>query len=162
VIKILANIPHIDIVKSYGSISKHIIWTDYKLKSKQAGLQHKEGDDIWISSVGKSKGEEYQYNIINPVVKNTLFEDIIVKYNLARSRFLFLAPFSTYSIHKDSTKRLHIPIITNSKCFLLFKENGLHHLAPGHVYETDTTLEHTSINCSESWRLHFVGAIIDN
>lgn len=161
-IKLLETLDYTQVLKDYLKIKKSIIWTDYGQKSKQAGLQYKLNEDMWKSAVGKSKGDEKDYCHLNPIIENTVFYIIIKKYNLVRSRFLFLGPYSNYSMHKDYSMRIHLPIITNDQSFMVFKEGLIQHLKSGNIYETDTTKEHTAINCSENWRLHFVGVLIDN
>lgn len=156
-IQILDDIDYISVLKEYTMIKSNLIWTDFGNNMRQCGLQYKENDDIWASAVGKNKDNENLYNLINPIISNTLFEKIILKFQLVRSRFLYLGPSSNYSMHRDLTSRIHLPIITNEQCFIVFKEGGVYHLQQGKIYETDTTKFHTAINCSEQWRLHFVG-----
>lgn len=161
-INLLETLDYVSVLKEYFKIKDSIQWTDYGQKSRQAGLQYKLNEDIWQSAVGKSKGNEKDYCLLNPIIENTIFHTIINKYNLVRSRFLFLGPNSNYSMHKDDSPRIHLPIITNKQSFMVFREGLIQHLESGNLYETDTTREHTAINCSESWRLHFVGVLIDN
>ena len=148
----------------YFSNIKHINWTVYGHKSKQSGLQYKDGDDPFSGAVGKSKGDELLHNILNPLYKDSVFETLINKYNLYRTRFLWVNPMSCYSLHKDTTPRIHIPLITNTSCYFIFKEDDsaqgiIKHLPIGSVYWTDTTSLHTFINCSEKPRLHLVGVV---
>ena len=77
---------------------------------------------------------------------------------------MWVNPMSCYSLHKDSTPRIHIPLITNPSCYFIFKENNtpegiIQHLPVGSVYWTNTTVSHTFINCSELPRLHLVGVV---
>ena len=161
-IKVLDEIDNVLVLSEYLKIKDGITWIDFGSKSRQAGLQYKQDEDPWSSAVGKSKGNETLYNNLNPLIQGSLFENLILKYNLKRSRFLNLGPNSTYSMHKDASTRIHLPIITNKQCFMVFKEGLVEHLHMGKVYWTDTTKEHTAINCSELWRLHFVGVVDDN
>lgn len=157
-IKIKSLINYHDVCKDYFSILNNINWIDFG-HQRQSGLQYKEGDDIWSSAVGKSKGEENSYDCINPIIQGTIFEHVINNYKLKRSRFMMLANKATYSMHRDNSPRIHIPILTNDQCFFIFKSGGVFNLRPGNIYEVDTTQEHTAINCSEQWRLHFVGVL---
>ena len=148
----------------YFSNIKQINWTIYGHKSRQSGLQYKEGDDPFSGAVGKSKGDELLHNRLNPLYKDSIFEKLINKYNLYRTRFLWVNPMSCYSLHKDTTPRIHIPLITNPSCYFVFKENKseqgiIKHLPIGSVYWTNTTVSHTFINCSENPRLHIVGVV---
>jgi hypothetical protein len=62
-----------------------------------------------------------------------------------------------YPAHDDSSRRIHIPIITNSDSgMLFFKENKFFHLSEGHVYLTDTTVKHTYLNAGYVDRINLV------
>jgi hypothetical protein len=138
----------------------NIMWTDY-IQGRQTGLQHKLGEDPWTSGVGKSQGNELEYTELNPLFKNTIFETIIEKYSLKRTRLMWVNSKSCYSLHSDKTPRIHIPLITNSECYFLFKSDSLHHLTAGSVWWVNTRLIHTFLNCSDHPRLHLVG-VVDN
>jgi hypothetical protein len=143
--------------EDYFRLEHLIQWGFNEQKGRQASVQYKEGDDIWRGSVDRSKGNEFEYNILNPVFKNSIFEELILKYRLKRSRLLWLHQWSCYSLHRDWTPRIHFPIITNPQCFLIFKNGEVEHLKEGIVYYTDTRFFHTAMNGSEQMRLHFVG-----
>ena len=65
-----------------------------------------------------------------------------------------------YSLHQDMTWRLHIPIITNDKCFFYFpKHKQDFFLEEGKVYLVNTTETHTFVNSSTDHRIHLVGCI---
>jgi hypothetical protein len=143
---------------------KKINWAIHGNKGKQSGIQYKDGDDPFEGAVGKSKGDELLHNILNPLYKDSIFETIINKYSLYRTRFMWVNPMSCYSLHKDSTPRIHIPLITNPSCYFIFKENNtsngiMEHLPIGSIYWTNTTFPHTFINCSDRPRLHLVGIV---
>ena len=78
------------ILKILDDLNDNIIWTQYTGQGKQAGLQYKLGEDPWTSSVGKSQGSELEYTELNPFFKNTIFETIIEKYNLKRTRLMWV------------------------------------------------------------------------
>ena len=136
----------------------NIVWTNFS-QGRQVGLQYKLGEDFWASAVGKSQGNETQYIELNPFFKNTIFETIIEKYNLKRTRLMWVNEKSCYSLHSDETPRIHIPLITNSECYFLFNPGSLHHLAAGSVWWVNTKLCHTFLNCSSYSRLHLVGVV---
>lgn len=134
-------------------------WTEYGTKSRQAGLQYKDGEDPWTSAVGKSQGQETSYTNLNPFFKDTIFNEIVVKYDLKRTRLMWVGPWSCYSMHTDNTPRIHIPLITNPECYFVFMNGLVKHMKPGAAYWTDTTQRHTFMNCSERPRLHLVGVV---
>lgn len=158
-IKLLDTIDHESIIEKYRAIEDQLKWTDYGHKGKQCGLQYKIGDDPWTSVVGPSKGNELSYDEINPFFKNTIFEELIVKYQLYRTRFMWVGPFACYSMHKDESPRVHIPLITNKDCLFVFRSKVPTHLSAGSVFWTDTRNTHSFMNCSEQPRLHIVGAV---
>jgi hypothetical protein len=159
-IKFLETINSQEILKNYNLLEEKIIWTDYS-QGRQTGLQYRLGEDSWTSSVGKSQGAELEYTKLNPFFKDTIFENIIEKYNLKRTRLMWVNQKSCYSLHSDETPRIHIPLITNPECYFLFKPGILHHLTAGSVWWVNTKRHHTFLNCSELSRLHLVG-IVDN
>lgn len=136
----------------------NIVWTNYT-QGRQTGLQYKLGEDPWTSAVGGSQGNETQYIELNPFFKNTIFETIIEKYNLKRTRLMWVNEKSCYSLHFDETPRIHIPLITNPECYFLFNPGSLHHLAADSVWWVNTKLRHTFLNCSGHSRLHLVGVV---
>jgi hypothetical protein len=160
-ITIIKKINTLEIISSYMKIEKGIQWTEYGHKGKQAGLQYKDGDDVWSSAVGKSKGNEFGINLLNPFFKDSIFESIIAEYNLKRTRLMWSGPFSCYSMHKDTSPRVHIPLFTNKDCYFLFNDRPPSHMPEGFVYWVDTRKFHTFVNCSEKSRLHLVGIVED-
>ena len=163
-IKVVESIDIIPLIKFYFMNEKNIRWAIHGHKGRQSGIQYKQGEDPFEGSVGFSKGDELLHDTLNPLYKDSIFEKLINKYNLYRTRFLWVNPMSCYSLHKDTTPRIHIPLITNPSCYFVFKENKseqgiIKHLAIGSVYWTNTTVTHTFINCSENPRLHIVGVV---
>jgi hypothetical protein len=147
-----------NILECYFNLETNIKWNENN-KGKQAGLQYRNNEDFWASAVGMSKGNELSYNKLNPIFENTIFESIINKYNLKRTRLMWVDPFRCYTMHIDTTPRIHIPLITNPECYFLFKDDCPYHLEKGSVYWVDTKFRHTFINCSKDQRLHLVGII---
>lgn len=158
-IKILNSLDIDPILDCFQKLETGIVWTNYGHKGKQAGLQFKNSEDPWTSAVGKSQGQELLYSTLNSYFENTEFENIIKKYNLKRTRLMWVGPYACYSMHQDTTPRIHIPLITNPECYFVFKDGGIEHLPVGNVYWTNTTKLHTFMNCSDQHRLHLVGII---
>lgn len=148
-----------DLLAEFKRLDPGMQWTDMGHKGKQVGLQFKPTENPWTSAVGKSKGQELGYTELNPFFKGTLFEEVINKYNLRRTRLMWSGPFSCYSMHTDETPRLHIPLITNPGCMFLFPPDGLFYMPTGSLYWADTRKVHTFINTSDQPRLHLVGVV---
>lgn len=157
-INVLGNVDALLLLEGYNKLEQNIKWVEYP-NGKQAGLQYLNSDP-WTDAVGRMKPEQ-KWTIdspLNPFFKDTIFEELIKKYKLTRTRLMWLKPYSCYSMHKDDSPRIHLPLITDPNCYFVFKETGLTHLEAGKVYWVDTTKEHTFINCSSQWRLHLIGA----
>jgi len=157
-IKIIDTIDSELILKEFNRLEKDIVWLDIPNK-KQSGIQYCIGEDMWLGATGKGHSNENSYVELNPLYKGTIFEEIINKYNLIRTRFMWVSPFTCYSMHKDNSPRIHVPIITNKDCYFVFKKGIIQHMPTGSVYQTDTRNFHTFINCSTEHRLHLVGAV---
>lgn len=134
---------------------------------RQLSLQHSAEPEFnkVIDGIGYTRNyKNYNiknYNITNSYFKNTVVEKIIKDYNLYRTRLLQLDYKECYSVHKDYEKRIHIPIKTNSKSFMVFPEdNEIHHLQEGNIYLVDTTHLHTYFNGGKEERIHFVGGYV--
>ena len=183
-IKILNSIDITDILAEYHRLEPGIQWTSSGHKGRQAGLQYKSESEPWVteskinpetnqpwtknewnSAVGRNRGMELEYNMLNPYFKDTIFEKLIVDYKMYRTRFMWVNRMSCYSIHKDYTPRVHFPLITNPECYFVFKENdttaSITYMETGNVYWADTRKNHTFINCSEMERLHLVGVVAE-
>ena len=155
----LNSIDVADLLVQYYQLENEIQWTSSGHKGRQAGLQFKDGEDPWTSANGRSRGQELSYGNLNTFFKNTAFEKIIIDYNLKRTRLMWSNPMSCYSMHKDSTPRIHIPLITHPECYFVFKQGIIQHMPVGQVYWVDTMKFHTFINCSGVPRLHIVGVV---
>ena len=64
-----------------------------------------------------------------------------------------------YTYHQDTTKRIHIPLVTNDKCFFIINSIVKQYPADGNYYVVDTTQMHTAINASKKDRIHIIGVI---
>lgn len=159
---VISKVDHRHILQEYKKLEEHIQWPENSAKGKQTGLQYAENEMPEKSAVGslRSSRIETEYSLITPLFKNTIFEEIINQYKMCRTRLMWVNPYSCYSIHKDQTKRLHIPLITNTECFFIFPDDReLVHLPLGNLYLVDTTKNHSFCNFSENPRLHLVGCI---
>ena len=84
---------------------------------------------------------------------------IINEHNLTRTRVMKMARKTCYYWHNDHTQRLHIPVITNPHCFLVFEDGPVHLPATGKAYIIDTTKYHSAMNASKEDRIHIVGCL---
>lgn len=161
--KYIRKIDSIDLsglFKEYLLYESKIQWTVYNENgSKQAGVQYAQDEDPWSCSVGRSKGIDQDCTLLNPFFKNTILEGLVNKYNLKRTRLMWVGEFSCYTMHEDPSPRIHIPLITNKNCYFVFKDYPPFYLEPGYIWYVDTTLPHTFMNCSSMKRLHIVGAV---
>ena len=135
--------------------------------SKQVSVQHSAEPKLnkVIDGIGNTSNYKnysiFNYNTTNSYFKNTIVEKIIKDYNLHRTRLLQLNYKECYSVHKDYEKRIHIPIKTNPKSFMVFPEdNQVFHLQEGNVYLVDTTHYHTFLNGGKEERIHFMGGYV--
>ena len=109
-----------------------------------------------VASFAPYKEEDFKYPNFDLPYTNSLIE----KLNIYRTRVLILHPNSCYSIHSDNNKRIHIPIVTDEKCWLIIDKEVIHLPADGNYYEIDTTKQHTALNGSRTTkRIHIVGCL---
>lgn len=160
--KELGSIDHINVLMAYKQLEPQINWFDNLSKGKQCGLQYCIDEDPFYSAVGKLKRnrKESEYSAMNPLFKDTVFEKIIYDNKLFRTRLMWVHPYACYSIHRDASPRIHIPLLTNDQCLFVFpKDSSIFYLPPGKIYEVDTTKSHSFCNFSETSRLHLVGCV---
>jgi hypothetical protein len=161
--KIIENIDTAPLLDAYSALESNMSWTIHGQGNRQCGLQYTVGEDPWTSAVGKTRlVSENSFSNLNDYFKDTIFESIIEKYQLKRTRLMWVGPYRCYSLHYDLTARIHIPLITHPNCFFVFKDEkteSVNHLPAGAAYWVDTTRMHTFINCSDTYRLHLVGAV---
>lgn len=162
-INIIGTVDIEQIINQYSAIEAEIGWAEMPPKGKQAGLQYADetSENLWAESTGKFislVNPEPKYKHLNPLLSGTIFEEIIKEHKLVRTRFMWLNGMSCYSMHRDMSPRIHIPIITNSACYFVFKEDRtIEHMPAGNVYSVDTRKLHTFMNCSPEPRLHLIG-----
>ena len=107
---------------------------------------------------------ESLYTELCPEFKDTYVEEVynLLKkhYKIGRMRFLMTPPGTCLSWHRDTEKRLHIPIITNEGCKMVIEDISFHMPADGSAYITDNTKYHNFFNGSEIERVHLVSTLI--
>lgn len=117
----------------------------------------KKGND---SLVMKDKPRtEKEFNVTCSEFEGTYLGEVIdlvhAKFDAVRGRMMALDWKTCLTIHKDKTKRIHIPLITDKNCFMMI-DDVPHRLEFGNTYLTDTTKFHTAINASKIYRTHLV------
>lgn len=123
------------------------------------------GSEDFLTGVGRIDELEHQdehlYKFTQPILHGTILEKLMIEYGAYRTRILKLPPRSCYSIHKDPTPRIHIPIVTSGQSWMIWPYHATClHLKVGNVYWTDTTEPHTFINGdSDIERIHIVMAV---
>lgn len=118
----------------------------------------------WSTGTGKIVDKdiawEQQFRYLQPELKNTPIDSYLnwLGIKVWRTRIMIARPKSCYSIHRDLSPRLHLPIKTNDQCYFLFTkpETLIHMPTNGKTYWIDTRCEHTFLNGSLEPRIHLV------
>jgi hypothetical protein len=160
-VKSLAPTPITPLIEEYKSLEDKITWFDYKPKGRQCAVQYNPEDpDMWMSGVGRlTVPDERVYSKLNPLFEGTLIGKLVQQYSMFRARLMWVGPKTCYSMHKDKTRRIHIPIITNPASYLVLADFPPVHIFAGYAWGVDTRLYHTVMNCSDEPRLHLVGVV---
>lgn len=87
-------------------------------------------------------------------------------YQIARLRLSFLKPHSNIYWHTDVNPsqygvRLHIPLVTNDKCFFEYENEKLHLKADGSAYMIRVNKKHRYSNSGDSTRYHLIMDVRD-
>jgi len=94
---------------------------------------------------------------IYPVFDIPYTNNILKELKMFRTRVMRMKPHRCYSYHVDETKRIHIPLITDEKCFFVLDDKVMRLPADGTHTLVDTTKMHTFVNASSIQRIHIVG-----
>lgn len=120
--------------------------------------------DNWLAGTGhstaKTKDWEHSFCHLQPSLIGTALDDYIkwLAVPVYRARIMLAREKGCYSIHRDFSPRLHLPLITNMQCnFLITEPLTMFHLpADATTTWVDTTKHHTFMNGSTEKRLHLV------
>ena len=132
-------------------------------------LKYKFGEDFFDDNgnlkEAKIKLTQSEFTIFNKELNGTYLEsvhDTIAKdYNFGRMRVMAMPHKKCMSIHVDTSKRIHIPVVTNENCLMIIDNQVYHMPATGDAYLTDTTKPHTALNANHSFmRLHLLFDLI--
>ena len=94
-----------------------------------------------------------------PLFDIPYINSIMIEHDLSRTRVMKMHKKTCYYWHNDVTQRLHIPVITNPHCFLVFEDGPVHLPATGEAYVIDTRKFHSAMNASKEDRIHIVGCL---
>ena len=103
----------------------------------------------------KHKEEEFVEFCFDFPYTNQIIHDL----GMYRTRVMRMNPKTCYTYHQDPTQRIHIPLVTNDKCFIILDKEVIHLPADGNHYLIDTTKYHTAVNASHEVRTHIIGCI---
>lgn len=125
-----------------------------------------EGVEDWNTGVGRVEEldikMENDYVYIQPSLAGSELERIMKQYNAFRTRIMRMPAKFCYSVHKDATPRIHIPIITNTQAWMVWPyDSKTFLLRESLIYWTDTTKHHTFFNGSDEDRIHLVMCVED-
>ena len=97
--------------------------------------------------------EKFVHKLFNIPYINSIIDEL----GMFRTRVMRMRPKTCYTYHMDYTPRIHIPVITNPKCFMIEQTQVKWYPADGNYYKIDTTKYHTAVNASFEDRIHIVG-----
>lgn len=144
-------------------IERLLFELDNKKVSAQFPLQGSSEDDFH-GAEGKTydlRSDERCYTV--PLYKDMPYTySIIEEFNMYRARVMKLIHKTCYSYHTDNTPRIHIPLISNDKCFFVIDDQVVRLPADGSVYLVDTTKLHTAVNANLDHRIirtHLMGNV---
>lgn len=157
-VKLLHHVPN------FKELSKEVFDIIDRMNSDRTQIMCQtleDGIEDWNTGTGKLENlnikDEAAYKFIQPSIKNSVLSGIISEFNGFRTRIMIMPGRHSYSVHKDITPRIHIPIATNSQSWMIWPfENNCYRLAEGFAYWTDTTKNHTFINGDLNKRIHLV------
>ena len=132
---------------------------DYDEQISLQGVKDNKDPFMGIGKVLELKYKEKEF--IYPIFDMPYINSIIKEHNLYRVRIMKLKSKRCYTYHYDLSKRFHIPLITNDKCFFIVDKKVIQFPADGNYYILDTTKMHTAINASKEDRIHLVGNLYD-
>ena len=122
-------------------------------------------DTSWLNAYGEDKTRrERFFDQLQPQLKDTEIDRLFASlgFSMSRTRIFALDPNTVgYTVHRDTTARIHIPIVTAelARFYSYEPEEQCCDFMPadGSIYYVDTTKHHTFKNLSPITRIHIVG-----
>lgn len=145
-------------------IRDEVIALQHHLGLRQISVQTN-GSTDWNQSCGwLAKGNtEQMFSQIHEQLKGSEIHKYLewLPFPVFRTRIMVMTPGRQYSIHKDPSRRLHLPLTTNPEARFIFTEERLniHMPADGHIHVVDTRKMHTAVNNGSDVRIHIVSVI---
>jgi hypothetical protein len=149
-------------------------------RDNQVGLTCRPGaEDPWRDAAGTLGDKipiplERDFTEFNPHLVGLYIHHVYLtlcdRFRIGRSRIMKLPSIRGYTMHRDTTKRIHVPIITGPDCLFIEALSGrsglysavCHHIpADGGAYMVDTTRRHSAHNGSWHDRVHLLFALCE-
>lgn len=156
----LGHADHVKLLEEVQSLITQLGIKKYEQISLQSPVENanplkwwKEGTHDRISYPGQS--------YVHPLFREAqLINYYMNKFQMFRTRIMKMEYKSCLSYHHDNQKRIHFPLTTNNKCFMVVG-NKVHWLGLGRIYLVDTTKMHTAVNGNPEpfTRIHIVGCV---
>ena len=128
--------------------------TQISLQTVEGETDHNYGTGK-LTSISNHAEEDFIVPLFDMPYTNAILKDL----NMYRARVMRLKSKTCYSYHKDPTKRIHIPLVTNENCFMIIDDKVHRHPADNNYYLIDTTKMHTAVNASWEDRIHIIGCV---
>lgn len=129
---------------------------------EQIMLQSPAGVTDPFLGVGRTTGFSYEEkDFCEPTFDLPYINYIIQELKLFRTRVMKMKPRTCYTYHQDKTPRIHVPIVTDEKCFFVYEDRVVRCPANGNSYYVDTRKRHTFVNCWTQDRIHIVGCTME-
>jgi hypothetical protein len=162
--KLNINVDKEKLLEVFNFAFENLPWTNTS-PTVQSGVsvESPNSADYLQACLMKMEAEsEKQFQYLAAAYQKTYLQELIsiIPFEVYRWRWMILNPKSCYSIHRDWTERIHVPVISNDQSYLIFKEETkMYQLEVGSAYKVNTMFLHTAINGHDSWRVHLVGCI---
>ena len=126
--------------------------------NEQIMLQSPAGITDPFLGVGRTTEFSYEEkDFCEPTFDLPYINYIIQELKLFRTRVMKMKPRTCYTYHQDKTPRIHVPVVTDEKCFFVYEDKVVRCPANGNSYYVDTRKRHTFVNCWTQDRIHIVG-----